>query len=209
MKTSWTTLAVLAILAAPAVAMARQPVPPRATHAVHELARCIFVAEPNRARLLLTMAPRDPRYAVTFQHVIERNACLAYGTISTNDRVFKGSLAEFVLLRDLAGAPLAAHVAYDPSRPPIRATDEGEIMSICVVRALPQQVETLLRTEPSSRGETVALQAIGPALPGCLRRGARAELDRSSLRAMLASAAFRLTEEDSGETADEAPSVTH
>lgn len=209
MKAFLAMLAALAIPTMAASADARRPVTPRATLAVHELARCIFVAEPNRVRELLTMGPGDPRYASTFEHLVERNACLNYGTIAANDRVFKGSLAEFALLRDLGGSPLAARVAYDPSRPPIRTADESEIMSICVVRAAPHEVEALFGTEPSSRSETVALQAIAPVLPGCLRSGARAELDRSSLRAMLASAAFRLADRDGAETSPGAPATAH
>jgi hypothetical protein len=193
MRVLWTALAALAVVAASAPAAARRPVEPRATRMVHDLARCLFLSDPNRVRHLLTLDSRDPAYASTFQHLVERNACLNFGTIGASGRIFKGALAEFMVLQDLHGDPLAAHVAYDPSRPPIRTADEAEIMSLCVVRAVPGEVEALFQTEPSGTTELEALRAIAPALPGCLRRGARAELDRSTLRAMLASAAFRLT----------------
>lgn len=202
-------VAAVALAVTPAAAGAGERVTPRAALAVHELARCVFLAEPNRVRTLLTMRQADSRYASTFQHLVERNACLAAGTLSTNNRIFKGALAEFALFRDLGGEPLAAHVGDDPALPPIRTSDESEIMSICVVRARPEQVEALFQTEPSSRSETAALQAIAPTLPGCLRRGARAELDRSSLRAMLASAAFRLADRGHAEAAGDASAVTH
>ena len=194
MKFLLAMIAALAAAATPGAADARRGVTPRAALAVHELARCLFVAEPDRVRSVLTMSPSDARYASTFQHLIERNACLTTGALSANDRVLKGALAEFALLGDLRGQPLAPRVADDPALPPILVADESEVMSICVVRAVPEQVQALFQTEPSSRSETSTLQAIAPALPGCLRSGARAELDRSSLRAMLASAAFRLTE---------------
>jgi hypothetical protein len=193
-KLFWMALAGLAVVLAPTAADARRPVAPRATRMVHDLARCLYLAQPDRVRLLLTMGTRDPRYASTFQHLVERNACLNFGRVGANGRVFKGALAELLVLRDLHGESLAAHVAYDPSRPPVQAVDEAEIMSICVVRAVPAQVEALFQTEPSGTTELAALRTIAPALPGCLRRGARAELDRSTLRAMLATAAFRLTE---------------
>ena len=74
MKFLLAIIAALAAAATPGAADARRGVTPRAALAVHELARCLFVAEPDRVRSVLTMSPSDARYASTFQHLIERNA---------------------------------------------------------------------------------------------------------------------------------------
>jgi hypothetical protein len=127
------------------------------------------------------------------QHLLDRNSgCLGFGEAHLNDLVFEGGMAEAILPVELHGATLASEVAFDPSHAPIRTRDERLVMSICIVRAAPDQVAALFETEPSSPSETGAFQSLAPMLSPCLRQGAEARLDRTSLRAMLALAAYRL-----------------
>jgi len=106
--------------------------------------------------------------------------------------LFVGGMAERLLDRDVQDGTLGARVALDPDGSPLSTTDQAEIMSLCIVRAAPTEVETLFSTTPGSREETTALQAIGPGIAPCLARGAELRVNRPGLRAMLARAAYRL-----------------
>ena len=90
----------------------------------------------------------------------------------------------------------AAHVAYDPARPAIRARDESEMMFLCTVRAAPAEVAALLRDRGGERRAEAALlvragtphgrRAAWPAAQGLVRQPRR--VARACRRA---SAAFR------------------
>ena len=105
---------------------------------------------------------------------------------------FAGGMAEALLGSDHGLGDLAARVALDPALPPLRARDELEVMSICVVRAAPGEVASLFATQPASDAENAALRAIMPRAGQCLTAGASLRLNALSMRSMLALAAWRL-----------------
>jgi hypothetical protein len=118
--------------------------------------------------------------------------CGQPGRLKVSGILFAGAMAE-ALLRPLARAKvLEARLALDPSRPPLRARDDGEVMSLCVAIDAPGQVAALLATEGTSLEEKAALGALAPALAGCLRSEVRLVANPPALRAMLALAAWRL-----------------
>jgi hypothetical protein len=195
-------LAALAALSAPAVAR-RAPADwerntPIAIRALHDFARCVARNHwsRGRARQLLLMDDRTDDYRAALRALaVEHGECVAPNHIlSFNLLLFAGGIAEAVLPQD---RDLAVLVAYDPARPPIRSRDEIEVMSLCTVRAAPAGIRALLATVPASAEESAALRALAPQLGQCLRVGARTRLNRLEIRALLALAAWRLSEHNS------------
>jgi hypothetical protein len=62
----------------------------------------------------------------------------------------------------------------------------------CAVRSNPQGARVLLQTAANSGAEAAAIQAIMPALGGCLEKGAQIKLNRSVLRGALAFSYYSL-----------------
>jgi len=87
---------------------------------------------------------------------------------------------------------LVRRLAFEPSRPPLAARTEGEVMALCTVVQAPAQTAGLLSTGPGSREEAAATQALEPKLRDCLAKGSNARLNRPALRAVLALAAWRV-----------------
>ncbi|MEA3035938.1 MAG: hypothetical protein QOH04_1703 [Sphingomonadales bacterium] len=118
--------------------------------------------------------------------------CGQPGRLKVSGILFAGAMAE-ALLRPLARAKaLEARLALDPARPPLRARDDSEVMSLCVAIDAPGQVAKLLATEGASPEEKAALGALVPAFAGCLRSQVKLVANPPALRAMLALAAWRL-----------------
>jgi hypothetical protein len=111
-------------------------------------------------------------------------------------------MAEALLNANLRQSELAAHVALDPARTPLAARDENELMSLCTVRAAPDQVSALLRSEAASPLEAAALTALVPHVTSCLAAGQRLALNRPFLRAVLVLAAYRLSDHNGWARAD-------
>lgn len=165
-----------------------------ATHA-----RCIVDHAPARVRALLAMDPETRearRDGLSLIQDIPVCEIALDGTMTYSPVLFEGDLAELLVERGLAPGGLAAHVAQDPARPPIQARSEMEVMALCVVRAAPAETEAVLRTVPMTPQETTALNAVLPRVAPCLRRGAQLNLNRMLLRAELALAAYRLSDQN-------------
>jgi hypothetical protein len=192
-------LALLALGAAPAEARRGRTDPernsPQAIRALHDFGRCVARDHWSRGRVREVLA-MDYRTDASRQalrgFVQDRGQCVAPDhMLSANLLLFAGGLAEASLPRD---RDLAAAVAYDPARPPFQARDEIEVMSLCAVRADPASVATLFATVPASAEEGAALRALAPHLGQCLRAGGRTRLNPLEIRALLALAAWRLSE---------------
>jgi hypothetical protein len=195
-----------ALALAPAAADARGPDSgrnsPESVRALHVYARCVardHWARP-RLRAILAMDYRDDHARDMLRNFVrDQNHCVAPAhALSAGSLLFAGALAEEMLPsdRDLAGL-----VALDPARPPFQARDEREVMSLCAVRAAPADVAALLATAPGSREETDALRALSPVLGHCLRAGAQTRVNGLEVRALLALAAWRLSDLNAGEAA--------
>jgi hypothetical protein len=167
-----------------------------AAQTLQNFARCVVIRAPNRARDILAMdfntdeyRDRIRSFAQTYSHCAPSGHRLGFSGLA-----FAGDMAEQLLLVDANGADLAARVAYDPARPPVTARAEQETMALCAVRAAPQKVAALLATPVFSTDEAAALRAMMPEVQSCLAAGVRLGLNRISMRALLALAAYRLAE---------------
>lgn len=150
------------------------------------------------------------------------------GRVRMPDEIYRGAIAEALVLRDgtqLAAAAVAAIPAltYEEIRP-LRTTDrdgkpipedrlERQRAAIarktgaqqvgklgeCVVRQLPDASRAVLSTQIETPGELASLNALAPALQQCVPAGETISLDRMSLRGALAIAYYRLA--NAGKTA--------
>jgi hypothetical protein len=160
-----------------------------------EFSRCVASRQRSQAGALIlsdftTSAYRDSLRRLTSP----QHGCLpnGRGRLRFGGVLFAGDLAETLLPDVSPRGSLAAHVALNPGAAPLQAHSQGEVMSVCVVRAAPADTEALLATEQGSPQELAALQAIAPRIGPCLASGAAMRLNRPGVRAMLALAAYRL-----------------
>ena len=175
---------------------------PESIRALHLYAECVARDHWSRPRLRAILA-QDFREQSTRDalrdFVGEHNRCVApWHSLSAASLLFVGALAEELLART---RDLPRLVAYDPAHPAVEARNEAEMMSLCVVRTDPAAVAALLATAPASAEERAALGAITPRLGQCLRRGAHTRVNALEVRALVAFAAWRLAEANSGTSA--------
>ena len=109
---------------------------------------------------------------------------------------FAGGLAEQLIMRSHATTDPAAlaTASFEPR-------DRNEGMTHCVVRHSPAAVRAVLDTGPASAEEAAALQALRPAIAGCLQGADEARFNRLGLRSLVALALYRLAESRSSATA--------
>lgn len=170
-----------------------EPSTPEHVQILARFSRCVAHQWPSRARRVLGMDFRSERYETDMWRLaFENPRCLGEGTLRFSSLLFAGGMAEQLLREREALNELPAHVVLDPSRPPVAARDETEVMSLCTVRAAPAQVAALLRTDAASREEGAALAAIAPHFAQCLGTGNQVRLNRIAARSLLALAAYRL-----------------
>ncbi len=181
--------------ASPQVALDNPPATAEDRAILHNFARCVAGRWPNQAAALIAgYSEREENRRALMRLVDTANSCLGRGVLRFSTMLFVGGMAERLLEQGARDTTLGARVALNPNGAPLSVQDQTEIMSICVVRAVPAEVETLFSSTPGSRAETAALQEIGPSIAPCLAQGAELRVNRPGLRAMLGLAAYRLVQ---------------
>lgn len=163
---------------------------------LHEFSRCAARRGPTRARSILALDFRTAEYQRRLRGIAyDNSSCLPPGgVLRFSNFLFAGGMAESLLRPQSGAGELAAQVAYDPARPAIRARDDSEMVFLCTVRAAPQQVAALLQTDVASDRESALLGELTTHAGRCLTQGSRIAINRVGLRALLALAAWRLSE---------------
>lgn len=167
-----------------------------AVQAVHNYGGCIAETTPKGAEELLALDPASPSYksklsALGHGHADSR--CL-FGRMRSNSMLLAGGMAEKLLVMHTDGARFVASVTAEAAAPPFNAHNLSEAVATCVVRADPKNSWALFGTEPATPDEANALKALAPSLPGCVRAGQKLALNRPGLRAMVALAAYHMTQ---------------
>lgn len=165
--------------------------------AVHNYAACIADTTPRGAVELLALDYRSPEYAKKMHALAQGHndgRCISTSFMRSSQVLLAGGMAERLLLARAKPAYFPSLVAYDATKPPIAVRNPAEMTAICVVRAEPSKTFTLFQTEPTTKDETRAMQAIGPALLDCVKAGQKMSFNKPGLRAMLALAAYRLAQ---------------
>jgi hypothetical protein len=165
----------------------------RAIIAVHVYAACVADRTPYGAEQVLAMDPNEASSHRMLERIAQGHpACEPGGRIPFNDALFRSGLAERLLAKRADSAGLVSRLAYDPTRRPVRAWDERDLVGLCMARKNPQAVAALLGTEPASAAEGQAEQALAPSFPACVKAGHTLQLGRATIRAMLAVAAWQI-----------------
>lgn len=157
--------------------------------------RCVVGRQRAQASALVLSDHRAEGYQDSLRRLTtSHSGCVpgGRGRLQFGGILFAGDLAEILLVEAAPRGSLAGRVALNPAAPLFAARDQGEVMSVCVVRAAPAETEALLATEHGSPAEAAALSAVAPHIGPCLAEGAAMRLNRPGLRAMLALAAYRL-----------------
>ena len=175
--------------------------------ALHNFAACIADTTPKGAAEVLALDYRSPEYTKRMNQFASGHAderCLA-GRMSSSLVLLAGGMAERLLVGKVKPDQFASLVAYDAAKAPITARSATEMTAICVIRAEPARSYAIFQTEPTSADEGHAMQAIGPALMGCVKAGQKMSFNKPGLRASLALAAYRLTTPEPIVAADAKP----
>lgn len=155
--------------------------------------QCVARRRPAQAAALLRMDFNT----VEQRRALEKLAFSESDCIGRNRRakfagvLFAGALAEQLLSRT---ENLAAALAYDPAKPPVKALSESDYVASCVARTSPDKVAGLLAVPAASDAEKAALSGLAPIVQQCIRTGQQARFNRPGLRAILATASYRLVE---------------
>ena len=184
-----------ALLASGATAQVveREPTDRFALQAMQNFGRCVVEQTPRGAREVLAQDYRAPGYSDALKALAKGHSrCLPNGRLKFGGVLFAGSLAEALLRSEVGADKLPQQLAFDPAREAITARGEGETMALCAVLKAPAETATLLKTQAASSEETAAIKSIAPKLGGCLAKGAKFEMNKPALRAMLALAAWRI-----------------
>jgi len=177
---------------------------PDARAAIQAFGKCVAERNAGETTRLLTMDFRSGKYRTGMKLLgkEDEQTCVdksfRRGTMRSNTVLFAGALAEAMLKAD--SAPLNARLARNA------ATDapsysETDTIAQCLVRSLPDQAAALFASEVASPAETAAADPLLQAVPVCARAArisARVELSVPALRAIMATAGFRLI--NAGET---------
>jgi hypothetical protein len=146
-------------------------------------ARCVVAKEPQRAEALVAANEADEKALRTFAR--EQRGCLPAGRLAFAPIIFRGDMAEAVLVRRGIGAEALANAAAAPA-------PAAQDMGACVVRGRPADVSALLATKPTSKAENDALAKLAPGLGDCMEKDRTMVTNGVGLRAMLAVGAYRV-----------------
>lgn len=171
---------------------------PEARLALHEAAACLAQSSSNEARDLLKMDFRSKQYRTKMDRLFDNNRPCLRGVryLRSNRLLVAGDLAEHLF----ASAPqkLNVRLAAIPTDKPSKPRTDMDRVAMCVARSDPDNVARLFGTGVATASETTASGLLTPALNACNSTGKAISVSPSGLRAMLATASFRLIEGQDG-----------
>ena len=163
-------------------------------------AACLVGRDAAAAAALLATGPysRDERQeAVRTLRAAERCLRLRDG-LATSPLLLRGALAESLYEAQFAQPPAArepaaAATALLDGAAAAEHADVAPAFSLahCAAAQQPALVRGLLAADPESAAEGQALQALNPVFSQCVTAGTRVNIDRGSIRALLAESLYR------------------
>lgn len=187
------------VLAAPLAAQTAAPVNDApARQALDAYGRCVAEREAGESARVLALDFRTPQYRTGLKLLADEARQCARGVIGSRDAMrssnllFAGAVAESLLEQ----GPDAVNVRLvRAAATPLAPFGASDAVAQCLARSVPDQVGTLFAAMPGSAEEAAAISALDPALVPCVRAAgvqSRFEASAPGLRAMIATAAFRL-----------------
>lgn len=169
-----------------------------ATHAaVLRATACLIGRDAAAGNALLATGPYSPeerQEAVRALRAADR--CVrGRGSLATSPLVLRGALAETLYETQFAQPPAARTppAAAAPFRPAASRQDMVATFALadCTAARQPDLVRALIATDPETEGEGTALQALNPVFGQCVTPGTSLNVDRGSIRAILAESLYR------------------
>lgn len=168
-------------------------VDPASVAQMQAFGQCVAQRQPAKSAALLQMDFNTPQ----FTRALKKLAFSESGCMRRSGRarfagvLFAGALAEQLLARtdNLAGA-----LAYDPAKPSVKTFSVTDYVAACVARTSPEKVAGLLAVPAASDAEGAAISQLSPVVQQCVPAGQQARFNRPGLRAILATASYRMVE---------------
>jgi hypothetical protein len=154
----------------------------------------VCVADRSREKAAKTVAMnfRSTDYRLSLKLLSEHNHdCFARGRMRFSNMLFAGALAERLLA--VGDTRLNARLARAAGSAAIEPFGPADRIAICTVRSDPDNVAALFAAEAASPAEKSALSALRFVAGRC-SAGAQVEISDAGLRAILATAAFRVVQ---------------
>lgn len=194
------TIAGLAlVLASPLAAQTGAPANDAAARqALDAYGRCVAEREPGESARVMALDFRTPQYRTGLKLLSDEARQCARGVVRSGDAMrssnllFAGAVAENLLEQGTDALNVRLVRAAATPLAPFGASDA---VAQCLARSVPDQVGTLFAAMPGSAEEAAAIGALDPALVPCVKAAGvqgRFEASAPGLRAMIATAAFRL-----------------
>jgi hypothetical protein len=179
----------------PSADAGRRDAPQPASQAeVLRAAACLVGRDAAAAAALLATGPYsrgERQEAVRTLRAAGRCLRLRDG-LATSPLLLRGALAESLYEAQFAQPPAAATALLDGAAAAEHA-DVAPAFSLaqCAAAQQPALVRSLLAADPESAAEGQALQALNPVFSQCVTAGTRVNVDRGSIRALLAESLYR------------------
>ena len=183
----------VAYILAFAAAAASQP-NDLSVQAVHNFGACVVRYTPRGAERVLAMDYRTDAYREALRRLgLGHDRCVTPGgRLKSQGVLLAGAMAEALLEAEVKEADLPKRLAFDPQRSRIEARGPTEAMALCTALHDPLGTAALFKTEPASRGEKEAVEALSPVLTDCLSKNVKLTVNMPALRSLLALAAWRI-----------------
>lgn len=166
---------------------------PEARMTLYKAASCLAKASSGEVASLLRMDFRSLTYRTKMDRLFDNNSqCIKARWIRSSRLLVAGDLAENLLADssekvNVRLAKLPPDVTLTPRTP-------TDAIAFCVARSDPNGVGKLFSSTVASKEEATAATALGIALNRCNQTGKAMSISPAGLRAMVATATYRLLE---------------
>lgn len=169
------------------------PSTPEARTTLYQAASCLAKASADESSGLLKMDFRSPAYRAKMDRLFDNNRkCVTARWIRSNRLLVAGDLAEVLLAA--SSDKVNVRLAMLPAQSPAKPRTPTDAVAFCAARSDPDGVAKLLSTPVASVEEATAATALNLALSRCNQTGKAISATAAGVRAMLATATYRLLE---------------
>lgn len=174
------------------------PTSPEGLQAIQRFGACAADASPERAARALRMDFRSNGYRKALKTISDNNRrCFKRGRMRSNSLLFAGALAERLLTTE----PLSLNkrLAAAAAKPFEASFGPSDKLATCVVRSMPDEAAAVFATPAGTPEEAKAVGALDVGVRGCAKAvGKQVDISPAGLRAILATAAFRVVDSAKG-----------
>jgi hypothetical protein len=171
---------------------------------VYWVADCVIGRTPREAGVVLGTVPGGADSLLALFHTSIGPCLVAEHPLARPELYLRGAIAERLIARDFATGPAVPRHRPATVFAPLTLDQLGRMgevsrrllavldMASCVAGREPVKVQAVFQTVRASAGERAAIEALTPAISGCLAQGQSFEMTPPLLRAFLAEGAYRV-----------------